>query len=46
MEIRLLLINGQNLVVHSKPHLNQNCVKYLNSHAQILLDRTGAQDNL
>jgi hypothetical protein len=34
-----LLINGQNPA-------ELNGVKYLKSHAQVLLDRTGAPDNL
>jgi hypothetical protein len=46
IETELLLIIGQNHIVLGKNPAESNVVKYLKSHAQVLLDRTGAPDNL
>ena len=41
-----MLINGQSHTVHGKNPAELNGVKYLKSHAQVLLDRTGAPDSM
>jgi hypothetical protein len=44
-----LLINGQNHIIKLESLANPvelNGVKYLKSHAQVFLDRTGTPDNL
>jgi hypothetical protein len=43
-EILLSLTNGENHIVHGRVQQNLMVLKYLKSHAQVLLYRTGAPD--